>query len=287
MGRIINSLGTLGGGNHFLELGRSQKDEIWVTIHTGSRNFGKRICDYWQGRAVKFLQQDKMMQLRECIDAVKEEYKYTPRKIKEKIAQIHEELDLNTAVDMKGCEWLEEDMAAGYLYDMIFAQVYAEVNRKYIASIIESLFQKEPLDKVETTHNFIDFRDFIIRKGAIRSYEKERMIIPFNMRDGLLICEGKSNSTWNYSAPHGAGRVLSRTQAKKRLKVEDFEHQMKGIYSTSVGKGTLDEAPDAYKDASIIEAAIEPTAIILDRIKPIHNMKDVGGSPSWRKRKGK
>ncbi|MBW5398038.1 RtcB family protein, partial [Brachyspira pilosicoli] len=131
--------------------------------------------------------------------------------------------------------------------------------------------------KIEYTfssvHNFIDFEDFIIRKGAIRSYEGEKMIIPFNMRDGILICEGKSNEDWNYSAPHGAGRVLSRMQAKKQLDMNEFIESMKGIYSSSVCKNTLDESPQAYKNPKQIEESIYPTVKIIDRLKPILNIK--------------
>jgi RNA-splicing ligase RtcB len=126
-------------------------------------------------------------------------------------------------------------------------------------------------------HNFIDFRDFIVRKGAIRSYTGEEMIIPFNMHDGLLFCKGKSNSEWNYSAPHGAGRVYSRAKAKQIIDVEKFKDSMKDIYSTSVGFNTLDEAPEAYKNSKMIEEAIEPTAEIIMRVKPVMNMKDAKG----------
>lgn len=128
-------------------------------------------------------------------------------------------------------------------------------------------------NKFESVHNFIDFEDFIIRKGAIRSYKKEKMIIPFNMRDVILICEGKSNEDWNCSAPHGAGRVLSRTQAKDTIDMQDFIDSMKGIYSSSICKYTLDEAPQAYKDSKKIEKLIEPTANIVDRLKPVLNIK--------------
>jgi tRNA-splicing ligase RtcB len=138
---------------------------------------------------------------------------------------------------------------------------------------ILDILGKEAKDTIETVHNFIDFRDFIIRKGAVRSYIGERYILPLNMRDGILICEGKSQNSWNYSGPHGAGRALSRRKAKERIDLETFKEQMEGIYSTSVCQGTLDEAPDAYKDSKLIEEAIEPTAVILDRIKPILNMK--------------
>ena len=134
-----------------------------------------------------------------------------------------------------------------------------------------------PIDSIETVHNYIDFNDLIIRKGSITSYEKERFLLPFNMRDGILICEGKSNPDWNFSAPHGAGRMMSRSQAKKNLSLDSFKDQMKDIYSTSVEYSTLDEAPDAYKDSKIIEAAIEPTAKIINRIKPVLNMKDCVG----------
>ena len=139
--------------------------------------------------------------------------------------------------------------------------------------IILNILKVEPQDSIETVHNYIDFRDFIIRKGAVRSYLGERYILPFNMRDGILICEGKSFAPFNFSGPHGAGRVLSRSQAKKRIDLATFKEQMKDIYSTSVCAGTLDEAPDAYKDAKLIEEAIGPTATIIDRIKPILNMK--------------
>lgn len=280
--RIINSLGTLGGGNHFIETGVDDNGDNWITIHTGSRNFGKRICDYWQGKAVKFLRNDKRDQLQARIAEIKEEYKTETRMIKEKIAEAKKDLNLDVGIDMKGCEWLEDQSAVGYLIDMIFAQVYAEVNREYISRLIVDVLDVDVHDKIETVHNFIDFNDFIIRKGAIRSYAGERMIIPFNMRDGILLCEGKSNPEWNYSAPHGAGRVMSRAQAKKKLNVDEFKQQMDGIYSTSVNASTIDEAPGAYKDAKIIEDAIGPTADIISRIKPVHNMKDAGDFKGWK-----
>ena len=174
---------------------------------------------------------------------------------------------------------------------MNFAGWYARKNRSYIMYSILDLIFKEiknmpfPSREIETIHNYIDPKDNIIRKGAIRSYIGEKMIIPFNMRDGILICEGKSNPEWNFSAPHGAGRVYSRAKAKAELNLEKFENDMNGIFSTSVGSGTLDECPDAYKDSKIIEEAIQPTATIIDRIIPIHNMKDIGDSKPWKKRR--
>jgi RNA-splicing ligase RtcB len=270
--RHINSVGTVGSGNHFLETGIDSSGYIWITIHTGSRNFGKRICDYWQAKAKKNLSKSKI-NYKEEVERIRKEFGES--KIKEKLDEIKE--NNKPGIDMKGCEYLEGEDAMGYLYDMIFAQMYSHVNKQHIKRIILDILKLDPIDEIETIHNFIDFDDFIIRKGAIRSYEGERMIIPFNMRDGILICEGKSNPEWNFSAPHGAGRVLSRGRAKRELSLETFVAQMKGIYSTSVGRDTLDEAPGAYKDSKVIEDAIGPTATIINRIKPIHNMKDSKG----------
>lgn len=283
--RAINSIGTLGGGNHFCEVGVTEEGKsYWATVHSGSRNFGKCICDYWQNKAIKILNEDKRELLQEKITEIREEYKETPRKIKEEITKERDKLGLNYGINMKGCEWLEGTDAIGYLFDMVFSQMYAEVNREYMIRAIEKIIKVERIDEIETTHNFIDFRDFIIRKGAIRSYENERMVIPFNMRDGILICEGKSNQEWNCSAPHGAGRIMSRSKANKTIDLNEFKKQMEGIYSTSVTENTKDEAPGVYKDSKVIERTIEPTALIRDKIIPVLNMKD--GGMTFRK-KGK
>lgn len=229
--RAIQSVGTLGGGNHFIELGKSEKTgDYCFTIHSGSRQFGLKICLYWQRRAGK-----------------------------------------------GALAYLTGQDAFGYLTDMVVAQTYAEYNRFYMANHILKAcgldFDTHVKHIIETNHNFIDFDDFIIRKGAIRSYVGEQMIIPFNMEDGILICEGKSNPEWNFSAPHGAGRVGSRSWAKKNLNLEDAKHRMekKDIYFSTLPK---DELKGAYKDPKIIEDAIEPTAVIIDRIKPVLAMKD-------------
>ena len=235
--RITNSLGTLGGGNHFIEFGKSEKTgDIWLTVHSGSRSFGKLICEHWQKKTAN---PDRVMMSKELY-------------------------------------YLEGDDMCGYLTDMIFAQEYASFNRKRMSdNIMELVFGKKtvPIETIESTHNFIDFEDWVIRKGGIRSYKGEKMVIPFNMRDGILICEGKSNPEWNSSAPHGAGRVLSRTKAKAQIKLEDFTKSMEGIFSTSVNQETIDESPMAYKDSKMIEEALDGTATILDKIKPIHNLK--------------
>ena len=224
--KFHNSIGTLGGGNHFIEIGKSSNNDYYITIHSGSRNFGNQVCRYHA-----------------------------------KIAKNSEDC------------YLQDKEMFDYLIDMVIAQYYAKINRETILKIIKDLLNIEIEDTFSSVHNFIDFEDFIIRKGAIRSYNGERMIIPFNMRDGILICEGKSNEDWNFSAPHGAGRVLSRMQAKNQLDMKEFIDSMKGIYSSSVCKNTLDESPMAYKNPNKIEELIEPTVKVIDRLKPVLNIK--------------
>lgn len=223
--RALNSIGTLGGGNHFIEVGVSEiTGRTMITIHSGSRQFGLKIAKYWQKKAGR-----------------------------------------------GALAYLEGDDMFGYLTDMFFAQMYAHANRKTMARIIKNMFGDCNWE-ITTVHNYIDFQDFIIRKGAIRAYKSDLMVIPFNMEDGILLCKGKSNSEWNFSAPHGAGRVGSRAWAKKNLNHEEARKRMKdmGIYTSVIPK---DELKGAYKDPKIIEDAIEPTAEIVDRFKPILNMK--------------
>lgn len=231
-GRMLNSIGTLGGGNHFIELGVDENKNHWLTIHSGSRQFGLKIANYHQ-----------------------------------KIANsLHP-----TGKDRRGLAPLIDEYAFDYLVDMVIAQYYAELNRKMMWKMI---MKEHPIiETVHSVHNFIDFNDWIIRKGAIRSYENELMVIPFNMEDGLIICKGKSNSEWNYSAPHGAGRVASRRWAKDNLSLEDAKESMreKDIFSSKIPH---DEIKDAYKPASIIEDNISDTAEIVHRVKPILNCKE-------------
>ncbi len=264
---FYNSVGSLGGGNHFIEIGESANDgSHYLTIHSGSRNFGLKICSYHAKKmtGTKILPQeyhDKFADITRNTVPTSD----IPAKLAE----------LNEAYKVGKKEYLlQGDDMYNYLVDMVIAQTYAEFNHQAMAhSIFVGLRDVEAVDRVHSMHNFIDTKDWIIRKGAIRAYDGERMIIPFNMRDGLLICEGKSNADWNCSAPHGAGRILARNKAFKTLNMEEFENEMQGIYSTSVCKSTLDESPMAYKDKNMIIDAIKDTATILDTIKPILNIK--------------
>ena len=262
------SVGTLGGGNHFIELGESAKDgSHYLTIHSGSRHFGLKVCNYHA---------KKMHKTTVLPEEYHEEFKSITRNTlpTSDIPQKLEELNKRYHVGKREYMLEGEDMYE-YLVDMVIAQTYAQFNHKAMAkAIFKDLGENyQAVDTVYSMHNFIDTTDWIIRKGAIRAYQGEKMVIPFNMRDGLLICEGKSNPDWNCSAPHGAGRVLARNKALKTLDMEEFTKEMEGIYSTSVCRQTLDESPMAYKDKDLIMQAIQDTATIIDTIKPIMNIK--------------
>jgi RNA-splicing ligase RtcB len=264
--QVNRSLGTLGGGNHFIEIGKDLNSEYWLTVHSGSRNFGLKIANYYQNLAAKQREHDICNKMKKEIDDIINSVTPTMRE-----AEIQKVRDKYGVGSPKELSWLDD--ADEYLEAMYLAQHYASFNRAVILSSICKECNLTSIESIESIHNYIDPADKIIRKGAIRSYKDEYMVIPFNMRDGILICKGKSNPTWNFSAPHGAGRVMSRSIAKRSINLDDFKAQMNGIYSTSVCQGTLDEAPDAYKSAQIIEDAIGPTASIVNRIKPIYNLK--------------
>lgn len=278
--KFWNANGTLGGGNHFVEISKSENTgDYWVTFHSGSRNFGLKVADYWTNvaRGKVIIASDEYNKERDFILLNTVPKNLIPKKLQELKEKY--ELGINK-------EYLTGDNTIGYLFDMIFAQQYALWNRMTMLDIFKTIINISEYDEViHTIHNYIDFKDFIIRKGAISSYSGQKMIIPFNMRDGILLCEGKSNPDWNFSAPHGAGRLMSRSKAKSEISFKKFQETMEGIYSTSVCKETLDESPFAYKDSKVIEEAIEPTAVILDRLKPILNIKDTGKSVSWKERK--
>ena len=232
MEAILASVGTLGGGNHFIEMNKNEKGELYIVIHSGSRNFGLQVANYYQ-----------------------------------KIA------DERQPFADKGLAFLTGYTTKDYLHDMMLAQEFAMLNRHAMMYDILEFLGVEPVETFTTIHNYIDPGTLILRKGAVSANEGEKFIIPINMRDGSLICVGKGNKDWNYSAPHGAGRLMSRIQAKKNLSVDEFKKQMEGIYTTSANVSTLDESPMAYKGMENIVNNIEPTADIIENIKPIYNFK--------------
>lgn len=263
--RISLSLGTLGGGNHFIELAKDEDDELWLTVHSGSRHLGVLVANHHQKIAEKSVQK---INSKELIQKLKDEGRQT---------EIQNALkNLVSPVVNKQFSYLEGELLDDYLIDMDLAQKYAAFNREYmLRNILDEIgldFDKMP-DHFDSIHNFIDIKNGIARKGATSANKGERLIIPLNMRDGSLICVGKGNPDWNYSAPHGAGRQLSRSKAKEVINIEEFKDTMSGIYSTSIGLSTLDEAPEAYKPMNDIISNISDTVDIVHHLKPIYNFK--------------
>ena len=226
--RVLKQIGTLGGGNHFLEIGKTNNDDFYLMVHSGSRNFGLQVCKFH--------------------------------------------------ADLAGKSYLFDNQRYEYIQDMKVAQAFAELNRFSIIKNITNVLYKTPIKSsqlINTIHNYIDFKRNIIRKGAVSAEKDELLVIPMNMRDGVLLCKGQGNPDWNYSAPHGAGRVLSRSKAKSTITLDDYEEMMRGsgVFSSCINKSTIDESPMVYKDAEIIKEAIKPTAELIDVIKPILNIK--------------
>ena len=286
--KAVCSVSSLGGGNHYIEVGLSDTYDYWVTVHSGSRNFGLKIANYHQNVAKKQLDYKRNTVLKEKINEITKNT-VDRTQVPKLIEQAKKDLKIfTTDTSLNGMEYLDGQLALDYYYDMIFAQIYAELNRESMINSILSILgikKKDIIESVHSIHNYIDFDDLIVRKGSIRSYVGEKMLIPFNMRDGILLCEGKSNPEWNFSAPHGAGRVMSRGEANKKVSLEKFQESMKGIYTTSVSKETIDESPFCYKKPEVIEKAIEPTATIINRIKPVLNIKASETMTSWKERR--
>jgi RNA-splicing ligase RtcB len=232
------AVGTLGSGNHYIEVNRSKEtDKTYLVIHTGSRNMGKQVADFYQNIAI----------------------------------------EKGTASQKDLC-YLEGQDMQDYLHDMKICQEYAIANRSTIAYLVLAHFNAhmKTQDNFTTVHNYVNFEDGIMRKGAVSAHSGERLIIPMNMRDGALLCVGKGNADWNNSAPHGAGRIMARGQAKRELNLTDYEKSMEGIYTTCVNQGTLDESPMAYKPMQEIIDNIGDTVDIVDIIKPVYNFKAGG-----------
>lgn len=274
--RFDRSIGTLGGGNHFIEVGIDEDNNKFLVIHTGSRNLGKQVAEYYQNLAFEILSgKDKLFDTKQAMIV---QYKAEGRKseLQNALKQLKKEFEEKTvSIPIEFC-YLTGKYRDAYLHDMKICQDYAILNRKTIANIIlDKLFGKQidEFENFETIHNYIDMNTNIVRKGSVSAQKGEKILIPINMRDGSLLCVGKGNEDWNCSAPHGAGRLFSRKKAKGIFSVEEFEESMQGIYTTSVGKSTLDECPMAYKDMSDIVNHIGPTADILKIIKPVYNFK--------------
>lgn len=271
--RAEKSLGTLGGGNHFIEVDISESGQLYLVVHTGSRNLGKQVAEYYQDIAWKSLKNGNKGEL---IKAKIDELKAAGRQseIEAEITKIQSTIE-SVPKELAYCDG---ELFDKYIHDMKITQEYAYWNREAILDTIVDEMHLHVVEQWQTIHNYIDTENMILRKGSVSAQAGEKLIIPMNMRDGSLICIGKGNPDWNYSAPHGAGRLMSRSQAKQSLTVSEFKKTMSeaGIYTTSVGRDTLDEAPMAYKPMEEIIANIENTVEIAEVIKPIYNFKAGG-----------
>jgi len=273
--RFERSIGTLGGGNHFIEVNEDDEENKYLVIHSGSRNLGKQVADYYQNLAVelcsgkdKFYEEKNNIILEYKKLGKKDQIQQALNKLKNKYSNLQPKYP-------KDLCFLTGKYRDQYLHDMKICQKYATLNRETMANIIlEKLgIYVDAIDCFHTIHNYINFSDNIIRKGAISAYKGEKVLIPLNMRDGSLLCIGKGNPDWNFSAPHGAGRIMSRKKAKETFSLEEFKKSMEGIYTTSVNQSTIDEAPMVYKNSEEIKRYIGDTVEIIKQIKPIYNFK--------------
>lgn len=260
------SVGTLGGGNHFIELDEDEEGNMYLVVHSGSRNLGKKVCEYYQHLAEKERYYSGQGVVATLIARLKAEGR---------AQEIQAELKkLGSKPGPKDpLAYLEGKSFEDYIHDMGLCQRFAELNRKAMIRVITEGMGLKPKAVWQTIHNYIDIENMILRKGAISARAGERVLIPMNMRDGSLICIGKGNPDWNYSAPHGAGRLMSRADAFKRIQMEDFQNDMDGIASWSVCDSTKDEAPGAYKPMESILAQIGPTVEVERIIKAVYNHK--------------
>ena len=282
--KFNRAIGTLGGGNHFIEVDVDEEGNKYLVIHTGSRNLGKQVADYYQNLAIELCsgKEEMFKRKEEIINTYKEQGRKS--EIQKALKELEKEYKQNKPELPNELCYLTGKYGEMYLHDMKICQEYASLNRLQIAKeILMNYFQLTFVPEIEyppvmnnsfeTIHNYISFEDNIVRKGAIRANKGERVIIPINMRDGSIIAVGKGNEDWNNSAPHGAGRLMSRHKAKEMFKLEEFKKAMADIYSTSVLEETIDEAPFVYKPMQEIIDNIKDTVEIEKIIKPIYNFK--------------
>lgn len=270
--RAVHSLGSLGGGNHFIEMDRDDEGNLYLVIHSGSRHLGVEVAEYYQEAGFKMMRGGFSTQIDELIEAFKAEGRETEiegaiKAIKAKLAKARKEQEF---------AYVEGELFEDYIHDMKIVQQFATLNRKAMCDVIFRGMGFCEVERFTTIHNYIDTEEMILRKGAVSAKKGERLLIPINMRDGSIICTGKGNEEWNCSAPHGAGRIMSRKTAFKALNMDEYIEQMKNVFSTSVVPDTLDESPMAYKSMENIISQIGPTCTIEKVIKPVYNFKDSG-----------
>jgi RNA-splicing ligase RtcB len=268
--RARRSIGTLGGGNHFIEVDRDEDGALYLVVHSGSRQIGNEVAKYYQDEGFNALHSKARFQIDELIARLKAEGR--AKEIQRAVQERRANCVTPTAVP-RDLAYVEGRLFDDYIHDMKIIQRFAVLNRKAMMDVIVEGMGLSPAECFTTVHNYIDTDEMILRKGAVSAKAGEKLLIPINMRDGSLVCIGKGNPDWNHSAPHGAGRLMSRTKAFETLSLDKYRSSMEGIFSTCVTRDTLDESPMAYKDAEEIIAQIEPTAEIAHRLKPLYNFK--------------
>ena len=271
--RLERSLGTLGGGNHFIEIDEAADGTKYLVIHSGSRNLGKQVAEFYQHLAVELSKGKEEYFAKR--DALIEEYKAAGRRgeIQAALKQLKKQYDGRQAAIPEDLCFLYGTFLEDYLHDVVICQRFARRNRELMAQILLSRTGMAGTDGFHTIHNYIDTDEMILRKGAIAAHKGEKVLIPINMRDGSVLAVGKGNPEWNFSAPHGAGRLMSRRQARESLDLEEYRETMKGVYTTSVSALTIDEAPMAYKSLEDIIDVIRESVEVIDVMKPVYNFK--------------
>lgn len=266
--RALLSIGTLGGGNHFIEVDKGSDGSLYVILHSGSRHLGVEVAKWYQEEAYRRLNHAAKSDVQALTERLKAEGRH-----REIAAAVKKLVNTKRTAVPKGFAYCEGELFTQYIHDMKIVQEFAQINRLAMLDTIIKGMHWHIADQFTTIHNYIDTEHMILRKGAVSAQAGERLLIPINMRDGSLLCVGKGNPDWNCSAPHGAGRLLSRSEAKAQFTVSEYKKEMQGIFTTSVGKGTLDECPMAYKGIEEIVSNIGETVEIADILKPIYNFK--------------
>lgn len=266
--RAEKSLGTLGGGNHFIEVDRDDGGQLYVIVHSGSRRLGLEVAHYYQEQGYKVLNRTDDASIAQLIADMKAEGRQ--KEIQKELKRLKNQKQTSIPYPLA---YVSGDLFAQYIHDMKIVQRYAMLNRKAMMDEILKGMKLHAEEQFTTIHNYIDTDAMILRKGSVSAQAGEKLLIPINMRDGSLLCVGKGNEDWNFSAPHGAGRLMSRAKAKQSFTVSEFKKQMADVYTTSVSKSTLDECPMAYKGMEDILKNIGPTAEVEKIIRPIYNFK--------------
>lgn len=281
--RLERSLGTLGGGNHFIEVDQANDGTYYLVIHSGSRNLGKQVAEIYQQIAIDLHSGKEQYYIDR--DRIIEEYKAAGKRkeIEGELKKLKKEYEDNALLIPADICWLYGKFLDDYLHDVKICQAFAKRSRERMAEIILDRTGMEAVESFHTIHNYIDTDEMILRKGAIAAHEGEKVLIPINMRDGSVIAVGRGCKDWNYSAPHGAGRIMSRSKAKDSLSMDEYKETMKGIYTTSVNESTLDEAPMAYKSLEDIIDVIRDSVDIIEVMKPVFNFKASDDLP-WKKK---